>query len=121
MPKWIIRGELLGKVLVTELDGVRTSGMIVETEAYAGPSDKACHAYLRRNTARTAPMFREGGIAYIYLVYGIYYLFNIVTHGEGEPYAVLVRAVEPVEGTGTMMERRGLPAIRPQLTAGLAY
>src|ERR1043166_1119835 len=91
-----IARELLGKVLVTEIGGQRTAGIIVETEAYAGPSDKACHAYLRRNTIRTAPMFREGGIAYVYLIYGIYHLFNIVTHEEGEPYAVLIRAIEPL-------------------------
>jgi DNA-3-methyladenine glycosylase len=113
-----ISRELLGKVLVTEIDGVRTSGIIVETEAYAGPSDKACHAYLRRNTVRTAPMFKEGGIAYVYLIYGMYHLFNIVTHVEGEPYAVLVRAIEPLEGLGTMLERRGHEVGKPVLTAG---
>ena len=113
-----ISRELLGKVLVTEVDGCRTSGIIVETEAYAGPTDKACHAYLRRNTVRTAPMFREGGIAYVYLIYGIYHLFNIVTHAEGEPYAVLIRGIEPLEGVDTMMARRGFETLKPNLTAG---
>ena len=113
-----IARELLGKVLVTEIDGIRTSGIIVETEAYAGPIDKACHAYLSRNTIRTAPMFREGGIAYIYLIYGIYHLFNIVTHEEGEPYAVLVRAIEPLDGIDAMLDRRGMEALKPGLTAG---
>lgn len=113
-----ISRELLGKVLVTEINGRRTSGIIVETEAYAGPTDKACHAYLRRNTIRTAPMFREGGIAYVYLIYGIYHLFNIVTHVEGEPYAVLVRGIEPLEGVDTMLERRGFESLKPNLTAG---
>ncbi len=113
-----ISRELLGKVLVTEIDGVCTSGVIVETEAYAGPEDRACHAYLRRNTARTAPMFREGGIAYVYLIYGIYHLFNIVTHEAGEPYAVLVRAIEPLEGIAAMLERRGMETLKPGLTAG---
>lgn len=113
-----IARELLGKVLVTEINGLRTAGIIVETEAYAGPSDKACHAYLRRNTIRTAPMFREGGIAYIYLIYGIYHLFNIVTHAEGEPYAVLVRGIEPLEGIDTMLARRGFESLKPNLTAG---
>jgi DNA-3-methyladenine glycosylase len=93
-----ISRALLGKVLVTEVDGERTAGIIVETEAYAGPDDLACHAYLRRNTKRTAPMFLEGGVAYVYLIYGIYNLFNIVTHAAGEPYAVLVRGLEPLEG-----------------------
>ena len=109
---------LLGKVLVSEVDGQRTAGMIVETEAYAGPDDQACHAYLRRNTKRTAPMFLEGGVAYVYLIYGIYNLFNIVTHKAGEPYAVLVRAVEPLEGLDVMLRRRGMDALRPNVSAG---
>lgn len=113
-----IAWELLGKILVTEIDGAVTSGIIVETEAYAGPSDKACHAYLRRNTIRTAPMFKEGGIAYVYLIYGIYHLFNIVTHHEGEPYAVLVRAIEPLDGIDVMLRRRSMEALKPGLTAG---
>jgi DNA-3-methyladenine glycosylase len=113
-----ISRELLGKVLVTEIDGHYTSGIIVETEAYAGPADKACHAYLRKNTKRTAPMFEEGGIAYIYLIYGIYHLFNIVTHVKGEPYAVLVRAVEPLDGIDAMLGRRGMEQLIPGLTAG---
>lgn len=113
-----IARELLGKVLVTNTGDVVTSGIIVETEAYAGPADKACHAYLRRNTIRTAPMFREGGIAYVYLIYGIYHLFNIVTHAEGEPYAVLVRAIEPLDGIDTMLQRRGATMLKPSLTAG---
>jgi DNA-3-methyladenine glycosylase len=113
-----IARELLGKVLVTQIDGVYTSGIIVETEAYAGPHDKACHAYLRRNTIRTAPMFRGGGIAYVYLIYGMYHLFNIVTHDEDEPYAILVRAVEPLDGVDDMLLRRGMDSLRPTLTAG---
>jgi DNA-3-methyladenine glycosylase len=113
-----ISRELLGKVLVTEIGGHYTSGIIVETEAYAGPTDKACHAYLHRNTKRTAPMFLEGGLAYIYLIYGMYHLFNIVTHEAGQPYAVLVRAIQPLDGVDTMLERRGLPTLSPQLTAG---
>jgi DNA-3-methyladenine glycosylase len=113
-----ISRELLGKVLVTEIEGKRTSGMIVETEAYAGPTDKACHAYLHRNTKRTAPMFREGGIAYVYLIYGMYHLFNIVTHEEAQPYAILVRAIEPLEGIETMLERRGFEEPKHALTAG---
>lgn len=113
-----ISRELLGKMLVTEIGGLRTAGIIVETEAYAGPGDKACHAYLGRHTRRTAPMFREGGIAYIYLIYGVYHLFNIVTNTAGNPFAVLVRAIEPIDGIDTMLDRRGLPALTPQLTAG---
>ena len=113
-----IARELLGKVIVTDIGGIRTAGIIVETEAYAGPADKACHAYMRRNTARTSPMFRAGGIAYVYLIYGIYHLFNIVTHGEEEPYAVLVRAIEPLEGIDAMLDRRGFEDVKPGLTSG---
>jgi len=113
-----ISRALLGKVLVTELDGERTAGIIVETEAYAGPHDRACHAYLHRNTKRTAPMFLQGGVAYVYLIYGIYNLFNVVTHDAGEPYAVLVRAIEPLEGTEVMLRRRHMDALKPALTAG---
>lgn len=113
-----IARELLGKVLVTEVDGLRTAGMIVETEAYAGPHDKACHAYMHRKTARTTPMFYTGGVAYVYLIYGLHQLFNIVTHEEEQPYAVLIRAVEPLEGVEHMLERRGLEVLKPALTAG---
>lgn len=113
-----IARELLGKVLVTEIDGQRTAGMIVETEAYAGPEDKACHAYMHRRTVRTTPMFFTGGVAYVYLIYGIHQLFNIVTHEEEQPYAVLVRGLEPIDGIDIMLERRGLVALSPSLTAG---
>jgi len=92
--------------------------MIVETEAYAGPYDKACHAYQWRCTQRTAPMFEEGGIAYVYLIYGIYNLFNIVTHGGQQPYAVLIRAIEPLEGLDAMLERRKMVSLKPSLSAG---
>lgn len=113
-----ISRELLGKVLVTEIDGEKTAGIIVETEAYAGPSDRACHAFQRRHTARTAPMFLDGGIAYIYLIYGLYHLFNIVTNSADEPYAILVRAIEPLEGKNLMLRRRGLSTVKPQLCGG---
>lgn len=113
-----IARSLLGKVLVSEVGGEHTTGIIVETEAYAGPEDMACHAYLRRNTKRTAPMFLDGGVAYVYLIYGIYNLFNIVTHEAGEPYAVLVRGVEPLEGTDVMLRRRGMETLKPNVSAG---
>lgn len=97
---------LLGKVMVTNIEGVLTSGLISETEAYAGVTDRASHAYGRRHTIRTAPMYKSGGTAYIYLIYGIYSLFNVVTAPEGTPHAVLIRGLEPLEGTDTMMQRR---------------
>ena len=109
---------LLGKILCTTLDGRLTTGMIVETEAYHGPEDKASHAYRGRRTGRTEPMFGDPGVAYIYLCYGIHHLFNIVTGPAGTPHAILVRAVEPVHGIETMMERRGMTFPHPRLTAG---
>lgn len=98
--------ELIGKILVTETEGIRTSGIIVETEAYRGADDRACHAYNYRRTARTGTMFKSGGHAYVYLCYGIHPLFNIVTNVEGEPDAVLIRAVQPMDGIEWMRERR---------------
>jgi DNA-3-methyladenine glycosylase len=110
--------ELLGKFLVTRIDGALTSGMIVETETYQGPRDKASHAYGGRRTNRTEPMYWEGGFAYIYLCYGVHHLFNVVVHEAGIPHAILVRAVEPVEGIPIMLRRRGLDSITYRLTAG---
>lgn len=113
-----IARELLGKVLVTNFDGVLTSGMIVETEAYAGAIDKASHAFGNRRTARTEVMYKEGGIAYVYLCYGIHHLFNVVTHLADTPHAILIRAVEPLDGIEHMLERRGKEKLQPSLTAG---
>ncbi|MBW7913646.1 MAG: DNA-3-methyladenine glycosylase [Taibaiella sp.] len=113
-----IAKDLLGKVLVTNFEGERTAGMIVETEAYAGVVDKASHAYGGRRTARTETMYSRGGVAYVYLCYGIHHLFNVVTNAEDIPHAVLIRAVEPLEGVDIMLARRGKPKLTPQLTAG---
>ena len=100
-----IAKNLLGKILVTNMDGVITAGRIVETEAYCGRGDKACHANGRR-TPRTEIMYGEGGHAYVYLCYGIHHLFNVVTNVEGFADAVLIRALEPVCGIETMRIRR---------------
>lgn len=100
-----IARDLLGKVLVTEQNGVRTAGIITETEAYSY-REKGCHAYGMKRTARTEIMFREGGIAYVYLCYGMHYLVNVVTHQEGMPEAVLIRAIQPCEGVEEMLQRR---------------
>lgn len=113
-----IAKDLLGKVLVTDFEGERTSGMIVETEAYAGVEDKASHAYGGRRTARSETMYNRGGVAYVYLCYGIHHLFNVVTNAEDIPHAVLIRAVEPMEGVDIMLARRGKHKLTPQLTAG---
>lgn len=113
-----IAKDLLGKTLITYFDGCFTSGIIVETEAYNGLCDRACHAYGGRRTARTEVIYQWGGLAYVYLCYGIHSLFNIVTNVEGRADAVLVRAIEPIEGVEEMMKRRKFSVIKPQLTAG---
>src|SRR5271168_2788635 len=97
--------DLLGKVLVTEFDGRRTSGRIVETEAYNGVDDRASHAWSGRRTRRTEVMYGVGGTAYVYLIYGIHHLFNVVTNKKDVPHAVLVRALDPLEGIPVMLER----------------
>jgi DNA-3-methyladenine glycosylase len=102
-----ISRELLGKLLVVpDNHERRISGKIVEVEAYRGPEDRASHAYGGRRTKRTETMYDRGGVAYVYFVYGMYYQFNVVTNVENIPHAVLVRAVEPVEGIETMRIRR---------------
>ncbi len=113
-----IAQELLGKYLYTNINGVLTGGMIVETEAYAGEGDRACHAHLSKRTKRTEIMYHEGGVAYVYLVYGIYHLFNIITNIEGKADAVLIRAIAPEVGIEAMQQRRNMPQLKPNLTAG---
>jgi len=100
-----IARELLGKILVSTIDGITTSGRIVETEAYAGAIDKASHAYNGRRTNRTEIMFGDAAKAYVYLCYGIHHLFNIVTNEKNIPHAVLIRALEPIEGIEHMLVR----------------
>lgn len=105
-----IARRLLGKIVVRNVkaDGVSIllAGRIVETEAYVGRCDKACHAYGYRKTPRTAPLFLPPGHAYIYLIYGMYHCLNFVTEAEGEPAAVLLRGIEAVAGTDFMWQRR---------------
>lgn len=113
-----IAKRLLGCHLFTRVEGEITSGIIVETEAYRGKDDKACHAFNYKRTKRTETMFLEGGHAYVYLCYGIHKLFNIVVSAKGEPDAVLIRAIEPLQGLEQMMLRRKIKVIKPQLTAG---
>lgn len=104
----LIARQLLGKILYTSFDGAVTSGMIIETEAYAGIADKASHAYGGRRTARTEIMYRTGGTAYVYLCYGVHSLFNIVTSKAGNPHAVLIRGIVPHSGIPEMQKRVGL-------------
>jgi DNA-3-methyladenine glycosylase len=113
-----IARELLGKVLVTEFDGQRTAGRIVEVEAYNGVVDRASHAWSGRRTKRTEVMYGAGGHAYVYLIYGIHHLFNVVTNGLDSPHAILVRGVEPLEGIPVMLERVGKPKLDYTLTRG---
>ncbi len=110
--------RLLGKYLVTRINGLVSSGMIVETEAYRGPDDKACHAYQNKKTPRTKPMFEAGGIAYVYLCYGIHHLFNVVSGPEGMAHAVLIRAIAPADNVELMLQRRKHKRVSPKLSAG---
>ena len=100
--------ELLGKKLIRERQGERIICRIVEVEAYMGPEDKGCHAYQNRRTDRTEVMFWPGGHAYIYLIYGIHNLLNVVASAQDKPEAVLLRACEPLQGIEKMIENREL-------------
>lgn len=103
-----IARDLLGKLLVVPNGkGDRIAGMIVETEAYLGISDRAAHSYGGRRTARTEPTYLPGGHVYVFFVYGMYFQFNVVTGPADHPHVVLIRAVEPIEGIDHMRERRG--------------
>jgi DNA-3-methyladenine glycosylase len=110
--------DLLGKFLVTEIEGHRSAGMIVETEAYRGPDDRACHAYNNRRTPRTEVMFESGGVAYIYICYGMHHLMNVVTGPKDNAHAVLIRALEPAEGIEVMAKRRNMASNDKRLTKG---
>jgi len=110
--------QLLGKQLFTNVDGNITGGIIVETEAYAGISDKASHAFGGRLTERTKTMYLAGGVAYVYLCYGIHHLFNVVTGPLNTPHAVLIRGLEPTQGVDVMLERRRMNKLQPNITGG---
>lgn len=107
-----IARDLLGKVVHTRIDGAHVSGLITETEAYAGVDDRASHAFAGRRTERNASMYARGGTAYVYICYGIHHLFNIVTHSAGVPHAVLLRGVRILEGQAEADGRRGRPGAR---------
>jgi DNA-3-methyladenine glycosylase len=109
--------KLLGKLLVVPSRSKRVSGMIVETEAYLGASDKAAHSFGGRRTKRTEVTYAAGGSVYVFFVYGMYNQLNIVTGPAGHPHVVLIRAIEPVEGIEIMRKRRG-PMPDRNLTSG---
>ena len=101
-----IARSLLGVCVETNFEGIKTSGIISETEAYRAPEDKASHAFGGRRTARTETMFGQAGTSYVYLCYGIHHLFNIVTGPIDTPHAVLIRGLIPVDGIDAMKSRR---------------
>lgn len=112
--------ELVGCKLFTHINGVLVGGVIVETEAYNGRTDMACHAYPNKHTPRTEIMYKEGGVAYVYFVYGMHYLFNVVTNDQGFADAVLIRGIEPILGVEEMMIRRKSNQSSKMLTGGPA-
>jgi DNA-3-methyladenine glycosylase len=112
-PTLDVARDLIGVRVVHEVRGVRSSGVIVETEAYIGEDDPACHAAAGL-TRRTAPLYGPPGLAYVYLNYGIHFLLNAVTEGEGRPAAVLIRALAPEEGVALMRRRRGVDETLPE-------
>jgi DNA-3-methyladenine glycosylase len=120
-----IAKELLGKLLVTRCppvgragNNIVTSGRIVEVEAYNGKIDKASHAFGGRRTNRNQTMYADGGVAYVYLCYGIHHLFNVVTNNKEIPHAILIRALEPVRGIDEMLRRVGKKNLDNTLTKG---
>lgn len=110
--------DLLGKVLFTKIDGKISAGIIVETEAYFGIKDKASHAYGGRRTNRTEIMYSQGGLAYVYLCYGMHNLFNVVSSVKDDPHAVLIRAIEPLLGKELIEERRNMPISKAAVSSG---
>ena len=114
----MIAKELLGKYLFTKFDGKLTGGIISETEAYNGIIDRASHAFGGRRTERTEIMYHEGGVAYVYICYGIHSLFNVVTNSKNIPHAVLIRGIHPTHGIDSMLERRKKKSVDKSLTNG---
>ena len=115
----LAQNYLLGAYLCSEIDGELTAGMITELEVYIGSCDKACHAWPNKKTPRTATMFKPGGCAYVFFVYGMYNQFNVVAGPEGTANAVLIRSLEPVSGNDdapAQIRNSGQPDYRPRKT-----
>jgi DNA-3-methyladenine glycosylase len=110
--------DLLGKILVTNIEGMHTTARIVETEAYVALNDKASHSYNGRRTNRNEHMYAKGGISYVYICYGMHHLFNVVTNVKDVPDAVLIRAAEPLSGVQAMLARTGKKIADHTLTKG---
>jgi DNA-3-methyladenine glycosylase len=113
-----IAKDLIGKKIVSNINGQLTSWIITETDAYRGHDDKACHAYLGRFTERTKIMYQPGGVVYVYLCYGIHHLFNIITNTKNNADAVLIRAAAPIDGVEEMLKRRNKTRLDKTLTTG---
>ena len=114
----LIAKELIGKIIVTNFDGLITSARIVETEAYIGITDRASHSHGGKRTARNEHMYANAGTTYVYICYGMHHLFNVVTNKKDVPDAVLVRAVQPLTGIETMLKRTGKLKLDSSLTKG---
>jgi len=110
--------DLLGKIIVSDIDEKRTTARIVETEAYRAPEDRGSHAFGNNRTQRTEIMFGNGGAAYVYLCYGIHHLCNVVTGRKDQAHAILIRAIEPIDGIEVMLERRKFEKLNHNLTNG---
>jgi DNA-3-methyladenine glycosylase len=110
--------QLLGKIIITNINGIRTSARIVETEAYIALTDKASHSYNGKRTSRNEHMYAKGGISYVYICYGMHHLFNVVTNEKETPDAVLIRAAEPLFGIEDMLIRAGKNKIDYTITKG---
>jgi len=116
-PTLEVARSLISKVLVRRIRGRNLAGKIVETEAYVGPHDLACHAS-KGKTSRTSIMFEEGGCAYVYMIYGFYFCLNAVTEAEDYPAAVLIRAVEPLDHLNVMRKFRKYPERDTNIASG---
>lgn len=113
-----IAKELIGKIVVTCFDNELTSGRIVETEAYVGLSDRASHSFAGKRTARNEHMYADAGTAYVYICYGMHQMLNVVTNDAGIPDAILIRALEPIDGIDVMLARTGKAKADFTLTRG---
>lgn len=113
-----IAKELIGKIVITKFDGITTSGRIVETEAYIALTDRASHSFGGKRTARNEHMYAKPAIAYVYICYGMHHLFNVTTNKKNIPDAILIRAVEPMQGITTMLKRTNKKKPDHTLTKG---